>query len=87
MMRGAPRAPTPGRVCGVKIRVSDPALVEDLAEMLRKAQYLVTREGRQTLDVQLREPVREDAARLEIDVYLRVWVATHEGARALRLTD
>jgi hypothetical protein len=80
-------APTPGRDCGVKIQVSDPALVEDLAEMLRNAQYLVTLEGRDTLDVQLRQPLPEDAAQLEIDVYLRVWEATHEGARALRLTD
>jgi hypothetical protein len=80
-------APTLGRVCGVKIQVSDPALVEDLAEMLRNAQYLVTLEGRDTLDVQLRQPLPEDAAQLEIDVYLRVWEATHEGARALRLTD
>jgi hypothetical protein len=80
-------ASIPGRVCGVKIRVSDPTLVEDLAEMLRNAQYLVTREGRHTLDVELRQPLPEDAAQLEIDVYLRVWEATHEGARALRLTD
>jgi hypothetical protein len=71
----------------VKIQVSDPSLVEDLAEMLRNAQYLVTLEGRDTLDVQLGQQLPEDAAQLEIDVYLRVWEATHEGARALRLTD
>jgi hypothetical protein len=71
----------------VKIHVTDPTLVEDLAEMLRSAQLVVVRAGPQILDVHFGSPVREDAARLELDLYLRVWEASHAGAHAVRVSD
>ncbi len=69
----------------MKIEVSDPTLVDDLIDSLRAFQCIVARTGEKTADVRFGWPLREDAARLELDVYLRVWGAKHQGARAIRL--
>ena len=64
----------------MKIEVSDPTLVDDLIESLRAAQFIVARTGAKTMDARFGWPLREDAARLELDLYLRVWCAKEPGS-------
>jgi len=56
---------------------------------------IVVRTGAKTVDVRLGWPLREDVrfgwplhvdtARLEVDLYLRVWCAMNQGVRAIRV--
>jgi hypothetical protein len=64
----------------MKIRLSDPALVDDLLAFLRARRCVAEQASDNTLYVTLPEAVRSDAAALELDLYLRVWEATHPGA-------
>jgi hypothetical protein len=66
----------------MKIRLSDPALVDDLLAFLRARQCVAEQASEDTLDVELPEAMRRDAAALELDLYLRVWEASHPGAIA-----
>ena len=69
----------------MEIEVSDPTLADDLIKSLRAAQFIVARTGVKTIDARYGWPLREDAARLELDVYLRVWCAKNRGVRAIRV--
>jgi hypothetical protein len=73
--------------CGIKIEFSDASLGEDLAEFLRGLCIEVVRTGEQTLEARFRDPVPTDdaAARLELDLYLRVWQAINAEAWATRV--
>ena len=64
----------------MKIRLSDPSLVYDLRDFLCVRRCVVELASEDTLDVELLEVRREDAAALELDLYLRVWEALHPGA-------
>jgi hypothetical protein len=66
----------------MRIRLSDPSLVDDLLMFLRERQCVVEPASEDTLDVELPAAMRSDAAALELQLYLRVWEATHPGARA-----
>jgi hypothetical protein len=72
---------------GIKIEFSDASLGEDLAEFLRGLCFEVVRAGEQTLEARFRDPVPtdDDAARLELDLYLRVWQAINPEAWAARV--
>jgi hypothetical protein len=76
-----------GRTCGIKIEFSDVSLGEDLAEFLRGLCFEVVRVGEQTLEARFRDRVPPDdaAARLELDLYLRVWQAINPEAWAARV--
>ncbi|HEX5470017.1 MAG TPA: hypothetical protein VFW80_13335, partial [Gaiellaceae bacterium] len=63
----------------MKIRLSDPSLIGDLLEFLRARECVVEPASADTLDVELPDAMRADAAALELDLYLRVWEATHPG--------
>jgi hypothetical protein len=63
----------------MKIRLSDPALVDDLLTFLSARQCIAEQTSEETLDVALPEAARSDAAALELDLYLRVWEVTHPG--------
>jgi len=69
----------------VEIEVSDPTLVDDLIESLRAAQFIVARHRGEDSGRSLGWPLREDAARLELDLYLRVGCAKNRGAQAIRV--
>jgi hypothetical protein len=73
--------------CGIEIEFSDASLGEDLAEFLRGLCFDVVRVGEQTLEARFRDPVPTDdaAARLELDLYLRVWQAMNPKAWAARV--
>ena len=68
----------------MKIRLSDPSLIDDLLEFLRARECVAEPTSVDTLDVELPDALRPDAAALELDLYLRVWEATHPGAVAAR---
>lgn len=69
----------------MKVEVSDPVLAEDLAEALRRSGCVALRTGGRVVEVRFGWPLREDAARLELDGYLRIWEAGHRGAWAVRV--
>jgi hypothetical protein len=74
----------------MKIRIDDPSLVDDLVHHLRRSGCVATLSEIEangdgvTLDVQLPAALDEQQARLEVDVYLKVFEATH-GGRATSL--
>ena len=73
----------------MRIEVSEAALLDELAQSLRRCEYSVVRTGRHELEVTL-ESARsgvaeiEGAAELEIDMYLKVWEAKHPGTHTKR---
>jgi hypothetical protein len=69
----------------VIVEVSDPDLVEDLLESLRKAQCGVVRTGAATLEVRFGWPLEDEASRYELDGYLRAWEALHPNSTATRV--
>ena len=64
-------------------------MAEDLAEFLRGLCFEVAVTSERTLEARFREPIPVDdaAARLELDLYLRVWEAINPQASAARLGD
>ena len=62
---------------------------EDLSEFLRGLWFEVAASGERTLEARFREPIPVDdaAARLELDLYLRVWEAMNPGAWAARVSS
>ena len=69
----------------MKVEVSDPNLVEDLIGALRDTRCIVVQTGPRTLEVRDGWPTEDEGARYELDGFLRVWEATHPGARATRV--
>jgi hypothetical protein len=75
----------------VRVSVSEAALVDGLAEALRRCEFTVMRAGSHELEVKV-GPARSGsallkaAAELELDLYLKVWEAQHPGSRAARAT-
>jgi hypothetical protein len=72
---------------GIEIEVSEGAQAHDLADFLRGLCFDVELVGERTLEARFRQPVPPDreAAQLELDLYLRVWVAIHPEAWAVRV--
>ena len=68
----------------MRIRLSDPGLVDDLLAFLREKQCVAEQVRADTLDVRLPEAKHPDAASLELDLYLRVWEAIHPGVHVTR---
>jgi hypothetical protein len=76
----------------VEVQVSDPGLVEELADSLRRSAFRVLLNSSTTLTVEgtaehLGPGAIEGAVELELDLYLQVWEATHPGVQATRLKD
>ena len=67
----------------MRIDVSDPALIEDLRDYLRRCNCEVEVRGRTAVEAS--PPARNVEPvylRMELDAYLRVWRAMHPGADA-----
>ena len=62
---------------GVRLRLEDPALAEDLLDFLRKRDCPGERESEDTIEVELPHELNVEQARLELDLYLRVWQSLH----------
>jgi hypothetical protein len=67
------------------VKLSNPVLVDDLVEFLRRSGCVAHAEEEAMIAVSIPKSLREDAAELELDVYLRAWEATHPEAHATRL--
>ena len=68
----------------MKIRVDDPQLVDELVHHLRRSGCTATASevdahGGATVDVQLPAALDPEQARMEVELYLKVFEATHPG--------
>lgn len=82
-------AATRRTAAAVEVHLTDPSLVEELADSLRRSAFRVLRTGPETLTVEGTTEHASPAAipgavELELDLYLKVWEMTHPGVRALR---
>jgi hypothetical protein len=66
----------------MKINVSNPALVDDLLEFLRRAECTASLAEDGSIDVEVREAYGDEQARMEIDLYLKAWQAAHPDVEA-----
>jgi hypothetical protein len=75
------------QVDGTEIEVSESSRAHDLADFLRGLCFDVELLGERRLEARFRHPVppNEEARRLELDLYLRVWAAIHPGTQAVRV--
>lgn len=62
---------------GVRLRLSDPELVESLRTFLERRECAVVQIDAETLEVELPHELHPQQARLELDLYLRVWQSLH----------
>ena len=66
----------------MRIRVSDPELVPDLLAFLRERVHVTaSRTGPLEVEVSQLGSANASARRLELDLMLQTWRASHEGAR------
>jgi hypothetical protein len=76
----------------MKIRVEDPYLVDDLVQHLRRSGCVATLSDVEahgdglTVDVEVPAALDEEQARMEVELYLKVFEVTHPGNRADLLT-
>jgi hypothetical protein len=66
----------------VRVRISDPALVEDLLGFLQRSQCLADLQPDGSVEVYLAHDLPHPVARAELDSYLRLWARSHPGAHA-----
>jgi hypothetical protein len=72
----------------MRIRVEDPQLVDELVHHLRRAGCVAVPSDVEahgdgiTVDVQLPAALDEEQARMELELYLKVFEATHPGRAA-----
>jgi hypothetical protein len=63
----------------VKLRLSDPSERDSLRAFLEKRECHVEELAPDVLRVDLPHELHDEQARLEIDLYLRVWESLHDG--------
>ncbi len=66
---------------GVRLRLRDPDLVESLSDFLRRRECAVEQIDEETIEIVLRHELPDEQARMELDLYLRVWQSLHGWAR------
>ena len=62
---------------GVRLRLGDADLAESLSGFLRRRECAVEQLDENTLAVSLPHELHAEQARLELDLYLRVWQSLH----------
>jgi hypothetical protein len=62
---------------GVLLRLSDPELSDSLRDFLERRECAVVQINADTLEVELPHELHGQQARLELDLYLRVWQSLH----------
>jgi hypothetical protein len=67
-----------GGAYGVRLRLSDPELAENLRDFLERRECAVAQVDAETLEVEVPHELHAERARLELDLYLRVWQSLHE---------
>jgi hypothetical protein len=63
---------------GVRLRLSDPELVDNLRDFLQRRECVVIQIDAEALEVELPHELHAQQARLELDLYLHVWQSLHE---------
>jgi hypothetical protein len=63
---------------GVRLRLSDPELADNLRDFLERRECAVVQIDVETLEVELPHELHAQQARLELDLYLRVWQSIHD---------
>lgn len=76
-------APNQDSPAAMRIRVSDPALINELVEYLRRKDCDVVQTSRNVIAVSLSHALPYDAARFELDLSLVDWRLAQPGARAV----
>lgn len=66
---------------GVRLRLSDPELADNLRDFLERRECAVVQIHAETLEVDLPHELHAEQAGLELDLYLRVWQSLHEWSR------
>jgi hypothetical protein len=66
---------------GVRLRLGDPDLVESLSDFLRRRECAVEQTDKETIEIALPHELHDEQARMELDLYLRVWQSLHGWAR------
>jgi hypothetical protein len=69
----------------LRVKLTDPARVDELVAFLSRSGCIVQIEDETTLLVSVPRSLRDDAAELEVDAYLRVWNILHADAVATRV--
>jgi hypothetical protein len=82
---GHPQVPK-GRTRAVKILLSDAAYLDELIGYLFTVGCIVEQIGPNLVEVSKLSSVRHDQARMEIDLFLQAWKASHPDV-AVRLLD
>ena len=62
----------------MRLRLSDPELADNLRDFLERRECAVVEIDAETLEVELPHELHSEQARLELDLYLRVWQSLHE---------
>jgi hypothetical protein len=66
----------------MKIRVQDAADLDGLVAYLAERDYVADRIGPNTIEVSRLSSVRHDHVRMELELYLEAWHASHPEAAA-----
>jgi hypothetical protein len=61
----------------MRVRLSNPGFLRNLARFLEGRECVVVQAKGDTIEVWVPDAPRRDAARLELDLYLAAWRATH----------
>jgi hypothetical protein len=69
-------------ISAVRIRISDPALLDDLKDFLESAGCRIRGVGPVTIDVAMPRAPSLEQARREIAIYLKTWQAMNPGSYA-----
>ena len=67
----------------MRIRVSDPGLMRDLLDYLRRKDCVAIQTSRDIAAVSFSQAFPYDAARLELDLHLGDWLLRNQGATAV----
>jgi hypothetical protein len=66
----------------MRVRVSNPARLHDLARHLRECGCVAEQASRNELDVFAPQTPNDQAARMEVEVYVSAWQVAHEDVEA-----
>ena len=64
----------------MRVRLSDPELADNLRDFLERRECAVVQIDAETVEVELPHELHSEQARLELDLYLRVWQSLHESS-------
>ena len=69
----------------MKLRLSDPAQVDELLRYLQRHETITERTSRTTVTLSLPDVEHDDAARLALELYVRAFEQTHPGTTVHRI--